>query len=412
MIAALGLGALAARAQDFDALAGDPLAAVLPPELAAGADFQVRDPVASDGLMHHFIVDSHYGSFEAYGREGLVLRRREIAALAVLAETSELGVVANAVGGSVTGSARTVLGVATHPIDTLIGIPHGISHLFQGYVAQARELGSSAKNQSKAPAGADSGHEVDPRRYVARYFGVTASERAWYRKLGVDPYTDNAPLRRAVQWFARVDATTKFGLKFAGLPGLPYAGELGRAMDAIYNEDPAVLRERRQARLAGYGLSSDEIQRFENTLLLTPTRQHLLDAAAIAMAGVEDRADLFRHAIGLASDAEAEVYLRSVLLLAARHALEPVASILPGLRMPAARAADGTVVVCAALDAVRWTEDVVRYEADARAALGRAESGADLWLAAPPSPRAALELAARGWRIHVSSETPPPAAPR
>jgi hypothetical protein len=230
---------------------------------------------------------------------------------------------------------------------------------------------------------------------------VTAGEREWYRKLGVDPYTDNEPLRRAVHRLARVSATTRFGLKFVALPGLPYAGELGRALDAIYNEDPAVLRARRRTELAGYGLTPAEVHRFENSLLLTPTRQARLDAAAAALAGVDGRGTLFRHALGLVSEHEAEVYVRSVAALAALHAREPFASILGDLRMPAARRADGGVVLCAAFDAVAWTEEVASYDATVRATLPAESIRRELWLAAEPTPRAATKLAASGWVVRI-----------
>jgi hypothetical protein len=52
--------------------------------------------------------------------------------------------------------------------------------------------------------------------------------------------------------------------------------DVQRAMDAIYNEDPAVLRARQRKVLAGYGLSPAEVARFGNALLLTPTRQSIL----------------------------------------------------------------------------------------------------------------------------------------
>ena len=64
----------------------------------------------------------------------------------------------------------------------------------------------------------------------------------------------------------------------------------------------------------------------------------------------------------------------------------------------------GTVVVVAAFDAVRWTAEVAAAEAEARAALPPDTAAPELWLAAPPSPRAAEALAARGWRVHVEGE--------
>ncbi len=406
--ALLASGSVAGEVGEFEALTAQAAASVLQPDQLASADFHVDDPLLSDGVMYRFVVDSRFGSFAAYGRDGLALRLHELAALAQLSRTSELGVVVSAVGDSVTGSARTVVAVATHPIETVTGIPRGISRLFHGYAAQARELGDAAAAHpgERQPSTARS-READAKRYVARYFGLSASERAWYRKLSIDPYTDNEPLIRAVHRIAHIESATKFGLRFAPLPGLPYAGQLGRAMEAIYNEDPAVLRERRRARLAGYGLTADEVRRFENSLLLTPTRQQLLDTAATALTGVAGRAELFRHALGIDSQVEADVYVRSVLRLVVLHAERPLTAILPALRMPAGRTADGTIVVVAAFDALRWTAEVAAAEADARAALPAERAGVELWLAALPSPRAAAELEARGWQVRCDPGVAP-----
>jgi len=402
-------------AAEFEDAPSEPCTVGLPPAQCADDDFRIDEPVPSDGLMRHYLVVSRFGRFEAYGQAGVEARLREVAALARLQKTNDVSVVADAVGDRVTGGAKTLAGVATHPLDTVTGIPRGIAHLFQGYAAQARELGEQAGsvNGPRADgtaAGGTAGVVADARRYAARYLGVSTSERSWYRRLGVDPYTDNELLRRAVHRYARVDATAKFGLKFAPLPGLPYAGEAQRALDAIYGEDPAVLRARRRTTLAGYGLSPAEIRRFDNTLALNPTRQERLVAAAAALAGVAGRGELFRHAMALESDHEAEAFVRSAALLAEVHAREPLAAVLPGVRLPAARTVAGQVVVAGAFDAVAWTEEVERFEQATHAAVGDGPGNA-LWLRRAPSPRAAAELAARGWTVRVL-EPGPAAAPR
>ena len=89
-----------------------------------------------------------------------------------------------------------------------------------------------------------------------RYLGLTAAERRWYAKLGVDPYTDNDVLHNAVKRLAKVDAAATFGMRFAPV-GIP--GEVNRALDAIYSEDPAVLRKRRHEELAADGLTETEV---------------------------------------------------------------------------------------------------------------------------------------------------------
>jgi hypothetical protein len=216
----------------------------------------------------------------------------------------------------------------------------------------------------------------------------------------VDPYTNNEVLRKAVHHLAKIDAAVNLGMHFVGIPGVPYLGDVKRAMDAIYTEDPAVLRARQRATLAGYGLSAAEIQRFENTLLLSPTRQSLLAEYAKSLDGVAGRDELFRHAMSLTSEPEAEVFLQSAGLMVRLHARRPVSRILSGLRLPTAQFADGGIVVLGGFDAVYWTEDVANYETALHALLPAVAGKLEVWVSGTFSPRAVSELSARGWEVH------------
>jgi hypothetical protein len=394
--------AASAWAVDFELPALEPASTSLPSELASGADFHVSEPVESDGLMHHYVIESRFGTYPAYGREALKVRVREMAALTQIAKTTDVEVVAKTVEGSVQSQVKTLSQVATHPVSTVVGIPKGIGHLFRGYKAQADELidDQKTRDRSKGPSNVAATPKSDATRYADRYLGVSAAERRYYQQLGVDPYTNNKALRKAVGHLAKVNAATNLGMQFAGVPGLPYLGDVRRAMDAIYNEDPAVLRARQRVTLAGYGLTAAEIKRFENTMLLSPTRQCVLEEEAKLLEGVAGRDELFRHAMSVTSEEEVQVFLQSTRLLAALHKQHPIAKILAGLRLPTAQTSDGGIVVVGAFDAVYWTEDVAGYEAALHAALPPAATGLQLWLSGSISPRARSELTSRGWDVH------------
>jgi hypothetical protein len=387
---------------DYEIPPEEPAAASLSAELSVGTDFHVSEPVASDGLMHHYLIDSRFGFFAAYGREALKVRLLEMAALTQIAKTTDVDVVAKTVKGRVQSDVKTLSQVATHPVSTVVGIPKGVGHLFNGYKAQANDFLGERQSHDGPVSGAHvaAAAKSDAAKYADRYLGVSAAERHYYRELGVDPYTNNEVLRKAIKHLAKVSAATNLGLHFAGVPGLPYLGDVRRAMDAIYNEDPAVLRARQRTTLAGYGLNSDEIKRFENTLLLSPTRQSLLEQEAKSLDGVAGRDELFRHAMSLTSEEEMQVFLQSTRMLTAVHARQPLARILPGLRLPAAQAHDGRILVMGAFDAVYWTEDVAADEAALHAALPAGSAPLELWSSGSLSPRAKSELQARGWTVH------------
>lgn len=401
-----------APAQDFETPPDEPPAALLPAAYVAGENFHLADPVRGDGLMHQFVLESRFGRFDAYGTTALKFRVNEIAALTQLAKTSDVEVVAAGVGRGITSQIDTATAVIAHPIKTVTGIPKGIGHLFHGYRDEGKEALDSANRAAKPANGgttrtsADAGRDT-AKRYAARYLGVTAAERRWYQQLGVDPYTDNAVLRDAIHRKAKVEAAAGVGMRFVGLPGIPEIGEIRRAMDAIYKDDPATIRARDRATLSGYGLDAGEIERWQNALVLSPTRQALLMEAAKDLTGVSGRAELFRHAQGLTSDVEAQVYVESARLLVRAHRHEPVAAMLPGVRLPAAQMADGRVIVCGAFDAVYWTQEVADREYELEHSLPASAGPVHvLWLAGRASDRARAELQRRGWDVHDSIESP------
>jgi hypothetical protein len=394
-----------APAMDFDTPPEEPAAASLPPELASGADFHVSEPVQADGFMHHYLIVSKFGEFHAYGRTALAVRVREIEALTKISKTSDVDVVVKTVTRRVQGDAKTMTQAVGNPVKTVVGIPKGVSHLFSGYKAEASEVSDSVQHHGESNGDSHAARDVkaDATRYADRYLGVSAAERRYYQQLGVDPYTDNAVLHEAVHHLAKVDATVNLGMHFVGIPGVPYLGDVRRAMDAIYNEDPAVLRARRHTTLAGYGLSAGEIRRFENTLLLSPTRQSLLAEYAKSLDGVAGRDELFRHALSLTTEQEVEVFMQSTGMLVRLHARRPVSRILAGLRLPAAQFGDEGIIVPGAIDALYWTEDVAIDEAALHALLPSSPGKLELWVSGSVSTRARKELESRGWDVHADA---------
>jgi hypothetical protein len=417
LVCAVGCAA-AATGNEFETVPGRPASDLLPAAMVSGVNFHVVDPVQGDGLMNHFVVDSRFGTFTAYGREALASRIREVAALTELAKKSNADLLAGGVTSGVESEVKTVAGVVTHPVGTVTGIPKGVAHLFHGYTARAQEAGAQLQNAGGS-AGAAGGRTVSDdvskgekaaRSYADRYLGVTSAERGWYKKLGVDPYTDNQVLRDAIRKDAKIEAAGSFGVKFAGIPAIPGIGIAQRAMDSIYNEDPAAIRQRTRKTLEGYGLSAGETESWLNTKYLSPTRQLLLLTVAAELKGVAGLAELFRHSSDLASDEEAQVYLQSAGLLVVAHKAKPLKAIVPGVRLPTAELPDGSLVVCGAFEAVYYTAGVAQAEEALRRALPpqREGVGREVWLEGTVSDRARAELKDRAWVLHEVIDTATP----
>lgn len=94
---ALGSASRIFAAEDFERPAAEPPSASLAGAQLSGPNFQIQDPVQSDGLMHRYVIDSHFGVFNAYGIDALNTRLREVAALTTLEKTSDGQVVVESV---------------------------------------------------------------------------------------------------------------------------------------------------------------------------------------------------------------------------------------------------------------------------------------------------------------------------
>jgi hypothetical protein len=61
---------------------------VIPEKMQAGDHFKVKQAVHNDGVMNHYVVESDYGQFLAYGDLALARLIHEIHAIAQLDEVS------------------------------------------------------------------------------------------------------------------------------------------------------------------------------------------------------------------------------------------------------------------------------------------------------------------------------------
>jgi hypothetical protein len=262
----LRTGASAGADEAFELVPAQSPAQLLPASIVAGTNFHVVDPVQGDGLMNRFVVDSRFGTFQAYGRLALAKRVGEVGALTELSKQSGVELIAGGAERGVESEVKTALGVVTNPIGTVGGIPRGIAHLFNGYTARGHEVATDIQGSASSsgkPAGTAQDDlnkgEKAAKSYADRYLGVTSAELALYKRLSVDPYTDNTVLRGAIHKAAKMEAAGGFGVirGTAGHSGNRYTQ---RAVDAIYKRSAAV-RQRMRKILAGYGLSARKSKR-------------------------------------------------------------------------------------------------------------------------------------------------------
>ena len=120
----------ATSAAQFEAPANRKAAEILPATLLKGPNYQVRDTVVSYGYMHHWTVDSDFGTFEATGDGALRKLIREVYAIAALKEISQGEAFASSVAYAAKQPFQFAGKMVTDPVDTISAVPSGVFQIF------------------------------------------------------------------------------------------------------------------------------------------------------------------------------------------------------------------------------------------------------------------------------------------
>ena len=387
---------------------------VLPPEVLKSEHHEVDEEVYNDGFLNHFRIASEFGLLEVQGEPMLAIRVQELGALAELARVSRISVFANSALAAITSPVNVVAELAARPGETAAGIGQGVGRMWRGARSTATGVNAGVRQATARREGRDeeSGAARSTqqrateaaRSYAGRYFGSTAAERRWAQKLGVDPYTSNETLRRAIREVARVDAAGSFAVRFVGMPSIPGANIIADVNQLVWNKSPRELNELNTGKLAAMGADKALIERFfANPFFLSPTRQTRFVAALGDLDGVADRAVAVELAAAAESEPEAQYHIGSAMMLGwLQGGGARLARLAPSRVIPMALAQDGRLAVAVPTDYTLWTEDlaagVERLEE-----IGR-DAGADrreAWFRREVSDRCRRELENRGWKVHT-----------
>ena len=405
----LALPGFAAGDRSYETPQERKAADILPAELLEGEHHSVDDRVRSDGYLNYYTITSDYGEFEAVSTATLRIRIGEINALAELDELSKTEVFIKAAADAGVGQLKSIKQFATHPVDTVVGIPSGIGRMFKRFSRQAGEAVDSTKefvagdeddsDQTEGEKEDDSNAAV---HLTESFFGVSGAERRWAQKLGTDPYSANETLRAAIKEVAWAERLGKFGIGFAGIPEIPGADIIGEVNQAVWSKDPYELQDLNRARLVATGADEELIEIYLENRRFSPTQQTVLTAAIAELADVEGRAGILTQALNAKTDAEVRFFVRSVALLAWYHLNQnPIVSVNTDAVLPAGFTETDKSVVLVAADHVYWTESL------AQAADRFTQSGADaviatreVWLLGSTSERFNHEMTNLGWDVH------------
>jgi len=406
---------------NFEKPAGIQAADVLLPEMLSGDHFHVLKDVQNDGFMNFYEVESDYGEFTAYGNLALLRLIREIAALADLDEVSKTNVFLKSAAEAGTQQLKTLKHVATHPVQTVTGLPDGIVrtfHAFQRNVEQGYDTAVHVGGQAvdAVVPGDDSDDEDASDKsdgelteeasdatvaYANKWFGVSGAERKWYEKLQIDPYTRNAVLREKVHSVAYVDAAANFGMRFAGIPEIPGVDYLHKVEKAVFTMDPEELREHNTKILRDAGVEEDLIQGLMNNEFLSPTQQTLLLSVLTELKGVEGLRNVLELLAMSDSYEVAEFNLANTLFLwAYGHYAIPIQQVFGGSPVLPSLDTDDNLVIVVSADYAFWEEVLAGLIIAMDTTLDEQPAASrQVWLRGQASSRFKTEVAALGWTV-------------
>jgi hypothetical protein len=330
-------------------------------------------------------------------------------ALAQLDEVSKSEVFVKAAGTSVVNVGKGVVAAVKDPEATIKGIGGGLKRFGVNLGRKAKRAGDRAVDAVKKDEGEKTaeGPEKSGGKKAAdaaggaakSIFGVSAGARRWARKVGVDPYTTNPILKKALEDIGTADAAGGIAAKIA-LPIPMPVSSTATVGSLVWGKDPEELLKFNEQRLEELGVSGETIKELYLSKGFTLTLQTRLVSALHAVKA-KGSADYAETAAQADTEREALFFVESAEMLERLHAKSPVVALLLDSRALVAKTRDGRAVALLPVDWVRWTETFEKSAMEASART-RAELGAtklELHLAGTATAAARKELAARGFAV-------------
>jgi hypothetical protein len=343
----------ATASQDFEELPELKASEILKPEILKGPHHTVRESVPTSSGMNQFVIDSDYGIFDADGNEMLLRRVKEVYRIAELKDVSKTDQFKQSLVTAAKGPYRAVKNVVQDPAGSISNAGKGISK-FMGRVGQ------TAKHVAKGTAQKPSSEGNTGENLI----GFTKTRKKMALQMGIDPYSTNTVLRKALDDVAWASWAGGFTFSVATFP---IGGPAGAVLTAtgvsstigqmLAEKSPAELKAINRSALRSMGTSAGDADRFLNNTAFSPTAQTVFVDNLKSLEGVENRGAFVRVAAEKSSnEADAVFCVQTAAMMDKLHSGEhPLARIAMIGNFPVGVGKDGTVVVALQWDYAAWT---------------------------------------------------------
>lgn len=397
----IALLATQANAAEYEAPPVLEAAKILPAKLQSGKGWSVDERVPTDGLTTEFTIQSDVGDFPARGRRILELRQREIEALQKLHAMDDSKVFTDALKSTAGRPLEAAARIVKNPGETLKGLPEGVGRFFDRVSTGAERAYDAVASASSAGDGASvaASKGLEATRDA---LGFEQERRHLAKRLGVDPYTSNAELAKALDHVAHVAFAGRLGLNTlisVVVPGSIFITGTTAANDLVYDTPRGDLVVRVEERVRATGASDGQLRAFQRNPNLTLSIQTGIAEALASLDGVAGRSAVVVLAAGVASEDQARFVLEGLVLLTKHHGKQKRLAELLVQGPVMARGTDGSLVVPAPVDYASWSERVARFADREDLAAPRRT----ILLTGQTTPRAKQELKSRGWILKENS---------
>ena len=377
-----------AIAQSYESHTTRSASEILPPSMLKGKHFKVRNQVLAYDFLHHYVVDSDFGTFEVTGDGALRKIVREIAAIGTLKETETI----SAVGDSLEKAAKSPFVLAknlvTHPVDTVSGLPSGVSRIF-GNVKEGVTMEHDPSEDAK----------------IKQALFVSSWKRDFAAQNGVDVYSSNKVLQKElnrVGWAAALAGLSVSAATLAGGTGaavfsnMRLADQVG---NALKEEPPSRLRLMNEKKLKQMGVSDALIERYLDHLAFTPRHDTIIVECLAQMNSIRGRTKFVNHILAARDEVGANFFQQMAETMLGYHTtVSPLDDIVIVEGIVVAQAKSGATLVPFPLDRGVWTaraKGILESIKANRQAAGF-KGNIDLWVSGTISPLARQKYRDRG----------------
>lgn len=316
----------------------------VPAEYMTGSLHIVRPMAVNNGLDNTYFIETNGTIIEVTGTPELLERVREIYALNYLNGVSKTDEFKTAFAQAAKQKLESVGNAISDPVGTAKQLPKGASRFFG-------RIGESLKGEK----GKGEGNAIE------NISGISKAKAAMAMQLGVDPYTDNQELQKALDDVAKAKAGGGLILNLgtAAVPGgvgmaLTMVNVNQNLQETLVNSTPSDLRIINRKKLLALGVNRELADQFLAHPSYSPW-ESTITTEALAKIGVNPTVFL-THAVKAASPEDGTYFLRIAQILAKYSATAPIHAIRTDCGIITALDKNGVLVIPVSLDYAIWAE--------------------------------------------------------